>query len=329
MLKEDGELAVGEQTFKLVTVSLTKNLRRRRRKRPRQASFAESYWHVIMILIAAVGFFVWNKGGINFDRSNSEVALSQRQLGEILQNYQEMRISLDRETAPPGEISRRIQGQVLGRLAAINRRWSDFQPSDGERAQYNAELRLAGALSSHAKNQMAYINTGESKYIEELDRWTEQLEQSVSDLRALPTGAPFPNFVQSPLQLVEREMRQALREYRKLGLALERKEITQKQMGERLRNMLMPKMNAVYSKMGAIAPQNDFERKKVVLQQKLMTALLGQVKAMALVVDSSDPKYIGEMTHWTAEVEKLHRELKNMIGYGRAPASQPPAGTGN
>lgn len=320
LLKLGSELTVGAQVFHLQTVSLTKNLRRRRKKARNKNG--ESYTQVFLILVLALGIIFWQKGNISFDRGG-EVTLSQRQLADIFDDYQEMMLSLERQTAPPQDIARRIQGQILGRLSAVSRRWPEFQPRESERAQFQAENHFATALASHAKNLVLYITTADNKYLDEVDQFTDQLEQAVSEVRSLPSGSQFPNFVQSPLQLVEREMRQSLRAYKNLGASVERKEVTAKEMGEKIRTQLMPQMKAVYARMGAIAPHNDFERRKVLLEQKLMTAFIGQVKSMSLVVDSGDPKYTAEVDHWTHQIEKLNSELKAEVGLGRTPASKP------
>jgi pSer/pThr/pTyr-binding forkhead associated (FHA) protein len=320
LLKPGSDLTAGDQTFNLQTVSLTKNLRKRRNKK--RGKSGESYWQVFLMLIAAVAFFAWHKGGFTIDRPN-EVSMSQRQLGEIFENYQEMQQSLQRQSVPPQDVAKRMQGQILGRLSGVSRRWGEFQPTDAERTQFNALMKFAGALAGHAKNQVLYINSADSKYINELDTWTDQLEQAANEVRGLPTGMSFPILVQSPLQLVEREMRQSIRDYEKLGRAADRSEITQKEMAEKIRTALMPKMNAVYSKMGVISPQNEFERKKVVTEQKLMTAFIGQVKAISLLTESGDPKYGAEIHHWTEELMKANKELKEQLNLGRTPASKP------
>jgi CHASE3 domain sensor protein len=318
LLQVKGELRVGDQQFTMQSVSLTKNIRRRRRKK--RSKTGESYTQVFFVAMVAIAIFVWNNRIA--DRSYQQVQLSQKQLGEIFAGYQDLQASLERETAPPQEIARRIQGQTLGRLATLTRRWAEFQPTESERAMFNSQLHFAAALAGHAKAEILLVKTGDSKYLEDVDQFTDQIEQAVNEIHALPAGTTFPSLVQSPLQLVEREMRQSLREYKKLGTAVQNKEITGKQMGQRIRENLIPKMEAVYAKMGAITPQNNFENRKVVLEQRLMTAVIGQVKNMSLVASGADQKYAVEMQHWTAEIEKVSRELKAQLGYGRRPAGQ-------
>jgi len=317
LLQEGGQLQIGDQEFTLLTVTLTKNIRKRRKKKRRKSG--ESYGQVILIVVAAFLVFAYNKRA--FDRGSAAMALSQKQLGDIFETYQEIETSLQRETAPPHEIARRMQGQVLGRLSALSRRWAEFQPAESDRQLFNAQLRFAGALAGHAKADIMYITTGDTKYVDDMDTYTDQIESLINEMHGLSGGDKFPALMQSPLQLVEREMHQCLRDYKKLGVAVQNKEMTQKQMSQLIRQDLLPKLNAAYSRMGAIAPQNNFENKKVVLEQKLLTAMIGQVKSMAVVADGGDQKYVDELQHYTDEVRKVDRQLRDALGLGRTPAN--------
>lgn len=320
LLRPKAELRVGDQAFSLHTISASKTMRKRRLKRPRKS---EGYGMVYLVLVAAVLIFAWNNRG--YERT-SPIQLSQKQLAEVFETYQDLQMSLDRKTAPPQDIARRIQSQVLSRLSAMSRRWADFQPQDNEESHlYNAQLQFASAIAGHAKTELQYINSGDAKYFDELDQWTDQVEQSSTTLRKLFTtrqGPTFPSLIQSPLQTVEREMRQALRDYKRLGNSVTAHEVTESEMGHSIREDLMPKLNAVYTKMGAIVPQNDFERRKVVLEQKLMTAFLGQVKSMALFTSTKDKRYAKELEHWSAQIDIVNTQLKKELNPSRVPAGR-------
>ena len=89
-------------------------------------------------------------------------------------------------------MGRRIQAEVLARLSLLSRRWAEFQPSSAEEGRlFSAQLQFASALAGHAKTEISYIASGDLKYFDELDGWTDQLEQLKEAAERETQGIPW------------------------------------------------------------------------------------------------------------------------------------------
>ena len=310
-LRPRDELSLGEQAFTLQSVTRSKRIKRRHKSKN-----GEGLSLLLLAIAAIVVYFAWQSRVDEKLSANSPV---QTQLGEIFESYQALQMSFERQTAPPNAVADRIQEKVLGPLSAMSRRWTAISGDSKSNRVQAIQVRFAAALANHAKAQVAYIRSGDSKYSDEADQWADQMERAIGELRLIP-GQQFPALVYSPLQIVERELREALRDYRALGTAVQ-SDLNDKVMSEKIRSALLPKFAAVYARLGAISAQNEFEKRKVDLQRKLVNAVIEQLKAMSLYSVSKDTKYAREMELWGNEIRRANESLKQETHPIRAPSS--------
>jgi pSer/pThr/pTyr-binding forkhead associated (FHA) protein len=95
----------------------------------------------------------------------------------------------------------------------------------------------------------------------------------------------------SPFQLMENEMKAAFADYKEMGRAKEAGEMSDKGLSSGIRKFLLPRLTAVYEKLGAIKPSGEFERRKLAADKKLVMALIEQCNAMAYFAETKSPKF--------------------------------------
>ena len=100
--------------------------------------------------------------------------------------------------------------------------------------------------------------------------------------------------------------------YARLGQQVHGDEIKEPRMAEIIRVELIPRLTRVKAKLEIIKPSSEGERRKIELDQRLVTALLAQVTAMAKFSASRDPKQNEAVEKWTIEVEQLSVEWKRL-----------------
>ncbi len=120
------------------------------------------------------------------------------------------------------------------------------------------------------------------------------------------------NKITSPYEAVENEMSLAMENYARLGQQVHGDEIKEPRMAEIIRVELIPRLTRVKAKLEIIKPSSEGERRKIELDQRLVTALLAQVTAMAKFSASRDPKQNEAVEKWTIEVEQLSVEWKRL-----------------
>lgn len=116
----------------------------------------------------------------------------------------------------------------------------------------------------------------------------------------------------SPMELVEREMREAFSEYTELGKANVSRKISDKELIQGIRTKLLPKLNSASVKMEVLRPANEWEKNKIAANRKLLAALIGQVKAMAAFTETHLPQYNAELEKFGDQVEKLNEEVQKL-----------------
>lgn len=313
-MRPEDELSLGEQGFMLQAVTRSPRAKRRRSKQ----KSGDGIGLLLFVIAVAIIVIAWKYQPL--EKVISPAAPNANQLGEVFENYQSLQMSYERHTAPAQMVIDRIEEKVLMPLNALTRRWNATNANVNPTALLSLQMRFANALQNLVKAQIAFMRTGESKYSDEVDQWADQIEPIVSELRLQP-GYQFPALVQSPLQIVERELRQALREYRELGAAVATLDLSDKVMSDKIRTALIPKFIAVHTRLGAITAQNDYEKRKVGLQIQLVHAITEQLKAVTLYSASKDAKYSREMELWGNEIRRANESLKLETQSARAPAS--------
>ncbi len=116
----------------------------------------------------------------------------------------------------------------------------------------------------------------------------------------------------TPLEIVEREMRAAFNEYTKTGKAHTEGQVSDKELAQTIRQRLIPQLTAARAKMDVLRPQNEWEKRKIDANKKLLTALLGQVNAMASYTETKLARYARELESYGDQVEKLNEEVQKL-----------------
>jgi pSer/pThr/pTyr-binding forkhead associated (FHA) protein len=116
----------------------------------------------------------------------------------------------------------------------------------------------------------------------------------------------------TPLEIVEREMREAFSEYTELGKANVSQKISDKDLVQSIRQKLLPKLNSASVKMEVLRPQNEWEKNKIAANKKLLAALIGQVTAMAAFTETHLPRYSTDLEKFSDQVEKLNVEVQKL-----------------
>ncbi len=129
----------------------------------------------------------------------------------------------------------------------------------------------------------------------------------------------FTGQIQTPFEMVEKEMKAALNEYADLGRDHTAKRISDKDLSDGIRNNLIPKLTAAQAKLSILKPQNEFEKRKIAANDKLLTALLKQVGVIALFAVTQDQKLTPEMARLGSLAEQANRDLEK-VEASRAPA---------
>lgn len=133
--------------------------------------------------------------------------------------------------------------------------------------------------------------------------------------RELPPAPPM----ETPFEIVYRELEEAFQEYRDLGTAVQ-SGMDKKAMALELRNNLIPKYQAAREKLQVIKPSSESERRRMEANAKLVNAILKQILAMASFAETSNPKYQLEVERLTTEVEAANADAKR-VNDRRVPAA--------
>jgi pSer/pThr/pTyr-binding forkhead associated (FHA) protein len=114
----------------------------------------------------------------------------------------------------------------------------------------------------------------------------------------------------SPYELVEKDVRHAFDQYEQLGRERRDGVVGKKEFVEGLRRRLLPSFRMVQAKLGVVVPQNEFERRRLEVHRKLVSALIGQVKAMADHTQTNSKRSAKELEAYSRQVETLSQEAK-------------------
>lgn len=116
--------------------------------------------------------------------------------------------------------------------------------------------------------------------------------------------------LESPFDMVDREVRAVLDAYRELGAAHAGGSLNEKEVAERIRRSLLPDMTRVQNKLGAIRGMNEAERRRLDLTRRMVDALVGQLTAMAEVNERGDAGARERLRRYTETLESLKSQLK-------------------
>jgi hypothetical protein len=129
------------------------------------------------------------------------------------------------------------------------------------------------------------------------------------NLRAGRHQAP-PLIVQSPYEIVEKEVRATFNRYEKMGRDRQYGLLSDKQTATSIRRDLLPDLRAAQVKLEVVIPQGEFERRKLEVQRRLVAALIGQVTAMAEYSELKTKSAADRLSHFSQELEKLSAQAR-------------------
>lgn len=118
--------------------------------------------------------------------------------------------------------------------------------------------------------------------------------------------------IQTPRELVEKEMRGAFELYQELGRTHTSGKISDRELAAKIRERLLPALESARVKMEVIRGHSEWEKKKVEANKELLKALIGQVKAMAFYNETKDPKFAKSVESFSAQVEAANRKVKEL-----------------
>jgi pSer/pThr/pTyr-binding forkhead associated (FHA) protein len=132
--------------------------------------------------------------------------------------------------------------------------------------------------------------------------------------------------VESPYEIVEKEMDAAFEQYKTVGHLYETKQMTDRELAYNIYEKLLPEFSALETRMGIIRPSNPRESEKLELQRKLVSAVKTQLQNLARYSLTKDEKsnHLLEMSQ--KESERLVLQLKQLNSLNptqpRIPAGQ-------
>lgn len=118
-----------------------------------------------------------------------------------------------------------------------------------------------------------------------------------------------PQAIVSPYELVDKEVQSAFESYKQMGFSFKSGKIDNLQAAKLIRNQLLPKFGAVQIKLAVVKPVSEYDRQRMELNKKLITALSSQLEAFARFVESKDEKFAKEVEKFAAESETIREQL--------------------
>jgi pSer/pThr/pTyr-binding forkhead associated (FHA) protein len=125
--------------------------------------------------------------------------------------------------------------------------------------------------------------------------------------KAVPEALPP---VESPYEMVDREVRAVFDNYKKFGKDQETAHLGDKQLAWNIRHMLLPDLSKVQTKLGVVRPQTEFERRKLELNRKMVNAMIGQVTAMAEFAETKSKKASENLKLYSDQLQTLNQQAQ-------------------
>lgn len=131
--------------------------------------------------------------------------------------------------------------------------------------------------------------------------------------QAQKEAAPPPiEVMPTPLELVEREMRSIFADYKELGNGHTLGRIKDREVSTELRTNLIPRLTTARSKMEVLRGQNDWEKKKIEANIKLLSALVGQTTAMMNYAVTKDAKFSQQLEKFSDQVDAANEVVQKL-----------------
>ncbi|MBX3020896.1 MAG: FHA domain-containing protein [Bdellovibrionales bacterium] len=148
-------------------------------------------------------------------------------------------------------------------------------------------------------------------------RFANQVAEMREKRASLQAKTPAPTQVESPMDIVDKEVRAVFDRYRQIGSDHQSGKLPEKQLARLLRQELLPTLGRVQTRLGAVRGQTEFERRKLDNTRQLITALIGQVTAMADVAEKKDPKSNARLQKFSEQLQVLNEQAQT---FKRKPA---------
>ena len=136
--------------------------------------------------------------------------------------------------------------------------------------------------------------------------------------RPIASSLP-PSPLESPFEMVQKEIRQDFTDYTQLGLDRQSDRVSEKEMSRIIRTKLSPAFSAAQAKLAILKPGSELERRKIEANKKLLGALIIQVDNMALFAETKNPKYNAIVEQISHELDTLNADVQKLNQ--RIPAS--------
>lgn len=136
----------------------------------------------------------------------------------------------------------------------------------------------------------------------------------------LQKAIPQPEIV-SPFEMVYKEVQDAYTEYRDTGRSFQDGKLSNKELAAEIRKTLIPKFTAAQAKISVLRPSNEFEKRRIDANKRLVDAVLTQVTAMAKFMETNDEKYSQELDKIRPELEAANEEARK-YNEMRVPAAE-------
>lgn len=128
--------------------------------------------------------------------------------------------------------------------------------------------------------------------------------------------------VVSPYERVDRDVQMVLEDYKMAASVFNKGTLQDVEIARQIRSRLLPALAGAQSKLTVVKPGNEYERRRMELNIKLLMALTNHLKAYANLVESKDRKYSRDVEKFALESERIKEQLNRLEGT-RAPSSQP------
>ena len=131
--------------------------------------------------------------------------------------------------------------------------------------------------------------------------------------------------VPSPYELVQKDLRLAFDQYKQIGQDQQAGKTNAQQTSAALRNNLLPSLQKVQVKLNVVQGVSEFEKRKIELDRKIVTSLIGQVNSMIELQATKNPEAEKRVQQYGIELETLNAQaqaFKNRVPAQAEPTSR-------
>lgn len=142
----------------------------------------------------------------------------------------------------------------------------------------------------------------------------------LGEMKQVPAPRTVAQIVTSPYERVDREVQMVLADYKMAAAVYNKGTLQNEEIARQIRSRLLPALSGAQSKLSVIKPGSEYERRRIELQQKLLTALSNHLKAYASLVETKDRTFAKDVEKFAVESEALKDQLIRLEG-ARSPSN--------